>query len=73
MDKKLYNLEEGNMNIVDRMYFTGFGYLKYIESESVKIGKGKPWHYVCREEGIDDNTYDIVQCDGDTQFYYTII
>jgi len=58
------------MNIVDRMYFTGFGYLKYIESESVKIGA---WHYVCSEEGMDDNTYDIVKCDGDTQFYYTII
>lgn len=59
--------------VIDRMYFTGFGYIKYIEPESVRIGKGKPWHYVCREEGMDNKVYDIVQCDGDTQFYYTII
>ena len=57
--------------IVDKMYFTGFGYLKYIEPESVKIGNG--WHYVCREEGMDDKNYDIVHYDGDVQYHYTVI
>lgn len=65
-------------DVANKIYFTGFGYLKYVDSDSVKIGKGHHWHYICSDIGFSDisdteTIYDIVQCDGDNQYYYTVI
>ena len=65
-------------DIANKTYFTGFGYLKYVDPDSVKIGKGYHWHYICSDMGFSDisnseGLYDIVQYDLDNQYYYTVI